>query len=94
MNEIIVKEVESKNEIRDFLDITRKIYKDCPYYVPDLDIDVKSILARKDCYGHFSDIQPFVAYKNGVVAGRIVGIINHRVNSKWNTRNVSECWNL
>lgn len=88
MDGIIVKEVESKREIRDFMNITRKIYKDCPFYVPDLEFDIRNILKRKDCHSHFSSIKPFVAYKNGIVAGRIVGIINHRANSKWNTRNV------
>ena len=88
MNGIIVKEVESRKEIRDFLNITRKIYKDCPYYVPDLEFDVRNIIAKKYCYGHSSTIQPFVAYKNDVIVGRIVGIINHRANNKWNTRNV------
>ena len=88
MDRIIVKNVESKKDIRDFLDMPKKIYKGCPYYVPDLELDVRNILEKKDCYGHFSNIQPFVAYKNDVIVGRIVGIINHRANSKWNTRNV------
>lgn len=29
-----------------------------------------------------------MAYRDGEVVGRIIGIINHRANSKWNTKNV------
>ena len=44
---------------------------------------------RKNAGLEFSDIQPFIAYDtNGNVVGRIAGIINHRANEKWKTKNV------
>ena len=36
----------------------------------------------------FSTLQPFVAYKDGRPVGRIVGIINHKTNNTWKTKNV------
>lgn len=88
MNRIIVKKVEDKREIRDFIDIEKKIYNDCPYYIPNFKFDIKNILTRTDYYTHDVDMQAFVAYRDGEVVGRIIGIINHRANSKWNTKNV------
>lgn len=88
MNRIIVKKVKNRKEVKDFLNVTRKIYKNCPYYVPELKLDIKNILIKKDYYDYSSDIQAFVAYKNGEAVGRVIGIINHRANSKWETSNV------
>lgn len=75
--------------MRDFVRLPRTIYAHYPCYVPDLESDVwNTFSAQKNAELECSDIQPFIAYAGGRPAGRIAGIINHRANAKWNTRNV------
>lgn len=89
MEKVIVKKVETKREMNDFIALADRLYADCPYYVPDLDMDVRETFdPRKNAGLEFSDIQPFIAYRNGKAVGRIAGILNHRANDKWNTKNV------
>ncbi|MDO4162979.1 MAG: N-acetyltransferase [Bacteroides sp.] len=90
MGNINVKKVETKCEMNDFVELAGRLYADCPYYVPDLDMDVRETFDPKKNAGlEYSDIQPFIAYdEEGKAVGRIAGIINHRANEKWHTRNV------
>lgn len=90
MDKIQVKKVETKREMNDFIRFAEKLYAGCPYYVLDLEMDVHETFdPRKNAGLEFSDIQPFIAYDtNGNVVGRIAGIINHRANEKWKTKNV------
>ncbi len=90
MDKIQVKKVETKREMNDFVRFPEKLYAGCPYYVPDLEMDVRETFdPRKNAGLEFSDIQPFIAYNaDGKVVGRIAGIINHRANEKWKTKNV------
>ena len=90
MNKIQVKKVETKREMNDFVRLPRELYEGCPYYVPDLEMDIRETFdPRKNAGLEFSDIQPFIAYDaDGKTVGRIAGIINHRANEKWKTKNV------
>lgn len=90
MSGILVKSVETKCEMNDFVQLPHRLYKDCPQYVPDMDMDVRGTFdARKNAGLEYSDIQAFVAYdENGKCVGRIAGIINRKANEKWNTKNV------
>jgi hypothetical protein len=90
MKEIIVLKVDSKEDMEDFIQFPNLLYADCPYYVPDLDIDVQSTFnSQKNAGLEFSEVQAFIAFnREGKLLGRIAGIINHRANRKWKTRNV------
>ncbi len=90
MAEILVKKAESRREMNDFVALPRRLYRHCPQYVPDLDIDIRqSFDARKNAGLAFSEVQPFVAYNaEGRCVGRIAGIINTHANEQWGTRNV------
>jgi len=89
MERIDVVKIGCKRETDDFIRLPYLIYSDCPQYVPDLEGDVRELFnQRKNPAYEFSQIQPFVAYRNGVAVGRIVGIINRKANEKWQTRNV------
>lgn len=74
----------------EFVAFAERLYADSQYYVPDLEMDVRETFDPKTNAGlEFSDIQPFIAYDDtGKTVGRIAGIINHRANEKWHTRNV------
>ena len=73
----------------DFIRLPYFIYQNYPQYVPDLEGDIRDLFNQKKNPAYeFSQIQPFVAYRNEVPVGRIVGIINRKANEKWQTRNV------
>ncbi|MCD8182822.1 MAG: N-acetyltransferase [Bacteroides sp.] len=90
MKTIKVKKVETQHEMNDFVKLATQLYAGCPYYVPDLELDIiDSFNPSRNAGLEYSDIQPFIAYdETGKPVGRIAGIINHRANEKWKTRNV------
>ena len=90
MKDLTIKKVTTKCEMDDFVKIAERLYADCPYYVPDLRMDIRDTFnPQKNAGLEFTDIQPFIAYdKKGRPVGRIAGIINHKANQKWHTRNV------
>lgn len=90
MEEVIVKEVQSRREMDDFVRLPRRLYADFPCYVPDLESDVRNTFdVRRNSALEFSDIRAFVAYDgSGRPVGRVAGIINRRANQKWGTRQV------
>ena len=94
MKNVSVKKVRSRREMDEFIRFPEKLYAGCPYYVPDMESDVRDTFdLRKNPGLEFSDIQPFVAYDGeGNAVGRIAGVINRHANEKWNTRNVRFCF--
>jgi hypothetical protein len=74
----------------DFVKFTNWLYADCPYYVPDFEMDIRNTFnLRKNAGLEYSVLQPFIAYNEaGKPVGRIAGIINYRANQKWQTKNV------
>lgn len=86
---IDVIKVQNKRQMKDFVDVAKLIYKGVEQYVPELDSDVRGLFdPRQNPSMKFSAIQPFVAYRNEVPVGRIVGIVNRKANETWKTKNV------
>ena len=83
-----VRKVEGNSGMmRDFVRLPRMLYRDVPQYVPDLDSDITDLFNRKRNPGlEFSDVQPFLAYRDNVPVGRIVGIVNRKANERWQQR--------
>lgn len=90
MKDLTIKRVATKQEMDDFVRFPEKLYRDCPYYVPDLEMDIRNMFnPQKNAGLEFTDLQAFVAYDSqGKPVGRIAGIINRRANEKWKTLNV------
>lgn len=90
VNDITVTPVTTRKDMDDFVKLPSKIYKGNPYYVPDLDMDIRETFdPKKNASLEFSEIQPFVARNSsGETVGRIAAIINHHANEKWKTHNV------
>lgn len=90
----IVKTVQTKRQMNDFVNLPKKIYKGNPYYVPDLESNVREWFDPKHNPGlQHCDMVPFVAYnEKGETVGRIVGIINHKANQIWNCNCVRFSW--
>ncbi|MBR2151010.1 MAG: N-acetyltransferase [Prevotella sp.] len=89
MNEVKVIEVKSRQQMNDFISIPSDVYRGNGQYVPDLEGDVPKLFDPKSNSAlDFSDIQPFVAYRDNIPVGRIVGIVNRKANDCWHTHNV------
>lgn len=87
-NNIIIKQVKTKKEQKDFLDFTLKLYKDNPYFAPPLYMDEKKIFSKNYVYNDQADSIFFNAYINGKIVGKISGIIQHAANTKNNQKRV------
>ena len=82
-----VRKVTCRRNMDDFVRLPRMMYHDVPQFVPDLERDVVDFFCRKNNPGlEFSDVQHFVAYRNDVPVGRIVGIVNRKANERWQQR--------
>ncbi len=88
MRKIEVVKVENKREMNDFIRLPYYIYENCVQYVPDLEGEIRNLFNKKNPAHEFSLIQPFVAYRDDICVGRIVGIINRKANESWKTNNV------
>ncbi len=79
-------EVKTKKELGEFIRFPNELYKGNEYFVPFLEndeFDTFSGLAEKNPAYEFCETRLFLAYKNGRIAGRIAGLINHAYNKKW-----------
>ncbi|MHB1315926.1 MAG: N-acetyltransferase [Christensenellales bacterium] len=84
-----VKEVTTKRDLKKFIKFKLKLYKDNPYGVPEVIADDLSTLDRKKNPAFiYSEAKYFLAYRDGEIAGRVVAIISHKANEKWNTRKI------
>ena len=89
MGEVKVIAVKNRQQMNDFICVPRAIYRDNGQYVPDLEGDVPKLFdPHNNSALEFSDIQPFVAYRDSVPSGRVVGIVNRKANERWQTHNV------
>lgn len=90
---IIITKVSNKKELRRFIRFNYELYKDNPYAVPDLYSDMVHTLTKgKNAAFDFCEAEYFLAYKDGTLAGRIAGIINHKANETWNRKDVRFGW--
>ena len=79
---ITVKEVKTKEEQKQFLNFALDLYKGNPYFVPPLYMDEKKMFRKDYVYNASCDWTCFMAYKDGVPAGRIQCIIQQDANAK------------
>ena len=88
-NGIEIFKVGNRRQMNDFVDVATSIYSGVEQYVPDLANDVRNLFNPKKNPGmQFSVIQPFVAYRNEMPVGRIVGIVNKKANAHWKEKSV------
>ena len=83
--QIVVKEVETKRDLKNFYQFQNKLYKNSKEYVPTLDIDQKNSLTKDPALDYCTN-KMWLAYKGERVVGRIMAIINPRYNELYNLR--------
>ena len=92
MSKIVVKEVNSKADLRKFIRFNYEMYKDNRYSVPDLYEDMLKTFSPMNAAMEFCKAKYFLAYKGNEIVGRVVGIINSRANERWSERAVRFGW--
>lgn len=81
---IIIKEVETRGDLRRFIRFPDRLYKGNSSYCPNLMLDEEENLRRdKNPAFEYCEARYFMAYKNGEPAGRIAAILNKRFNEVW-----------
>lgn len=84
-------EVKTSQDLKRFIRFPRKLYKDCPYYVPALDKGEEKLLTQHPALT-FCDLRLWLALRDGEVIGRIAGIINHRCNDIKRQQRIRFAW--
>ena len=78
---IEVKEVLTAGQMNKFATYPIKLYKGCPYYVPNLLSDEKATFNPKKNFSlEKNKCKAFLCYKDGKLVGRIAGLINYKDN--------------
>ncbi len=88
---IEIKEVKSKKELRQFIQFPRKLYRNCPFFVPALDSGEEKQLTCHPALA-FCELRLWLALRNGEVVGRIGGLINRRYNELKEKKRVRFAW--
>jgi len=81
MSAIEIKRVQSNKDLMQFIKMQWGIYKDDPNWVPPLIMDRKKLLNKdKNPFFQHSEMEMFLAFKDGNIAGRIAAITNENHN--------------
>ena len=88
-----VRQIQTKRELKQFIQFANDLYADCPYYCPPLFFDEMNCFeAEKNPALEVCEYQLWMAYRNGEPVGRIAGIINRKANEKWSVKHVRFGW--
>ena len=85
MSQITIKRVESKRDLKRFIELHYDLYAGNPYDVPNLFNDeMKTLSKDKNAAFEFCEAEYFMAYNaEHQLVGRVAAIINHRANKRW-----------
>lgn len=85
--------VETKAQLKAFINFFYTLYRSCPHAVPYIFSEEMDTL-RKDRNPAFAfcEADYFLAYKDGKVVGRIAAILNKRANEHWQRKMVRFGW--
>jgi len=79
MNNISIKEVITKQDVKDFVNLPYEIYKGNDYWVPPLKKDeAKALSPETNPMFRFADAKFWIVFKEGKCMGRIGALINHK----------------
>ncbi|MCK9409919.1 MAG: hypothetical protein WCX28_03570 [Bacteriovoracaceae bacterium] len=87
MAQFTVRTVQSSSDTKKFIDFLYTQYKDDPNWVPPLRMDREKLIDKKKnpFYKH-SEMELFLAERDGKVIGRIGAIVNHHHNTEHNDK--------
>lgn len=88
-----IRQIETKRELKQFIQFANDLYADCPYYCPPLLFDELNCFdPEKNPALEVCEFQLWMAYREGKPVGRVAGIINRRANEKWGFKHVRFGW--
>lgn len=90
---ITITKVQSKRELCDFIHFPEQLYKGCENWVPALYSDeIQTLRKDKNPAFEYCDADYFLAYKDGILSGRVAAIINNKANTDWDCKVVRFGW--
>jgi len=90
---IEIKEVKTRKQLRDFIYFPFSLYKDNPYWIPPLVMDEYNTLdSKKNPAFEYCEARYWLCYKDGKLAGRVTGILNHAYVKKWGKKQARFGW--
>jgi hypothetical protein len=90
---IEIRRVESRRDLRKFINFQVELQKNYPNWVPALFLDELNTLSKdKNPAFEFCEAEYWLAYRDGKIVGRIAGIINQRVVEKWGKKSGRFGW--
>ena len=93
MASVIIKRVETKKDLKDFIELHYELYKGNEYDAPNLYSDELNTLSKdRNAAFEFCEADYYLAYKDGRLVGRVAAIINHRYNEQWQRKAVRFGW--
>ena len=93
MSSVQIKRVETKKDLKTFIEFHYDLYEGNPYDVPNLYSDELNTLSKdRNAAFDFCEAEYYLALKDGRVAGRVAAIINHKANEKWKKKDVRFGW--
>ena len=98
MGKLVIKEVLTRKDRRDFIYLPEKVHKNEPDWLPPIYMDEWELYDRKKNKSfQYADAILLLAYRDNIPVGRIMGIINNRYNSINNEQHgrfcFMECYN-
>lgn len=93
MGDVIIKEVLTKKELRQFIYLPAKIHKDQPEWLPPIYMDEWLLFNKKKNRSYqYTDAVLYLAFRDDKPVGRIMGLINNRYNSIQNEKHGRFCF--
>lgn len=93
MGELVIKEVVTKKERRDFIFLPEKVHRHEPEWLPPIYMDERELYDKKKNKSYqYADALLLIAYRDLKPVGRIMGIINNRYNNINNEQNSRFCF--
>lgn len=93
MSSVQIKRVETKKDLKSFIEFHYDLYEGNPYDVPSLYSDEWNTLSKdKNAAFDFCEAEYYLAIKNNKIVGRVAAIINHKANEKWLKKDVRFGW--
>ncbi|WP_313215057.1 GNAT family N-acetyltransferase [Soonwooa sp.] len=93
MAQIIIKKVETKKDLADFVQFPNDLYRNNDNYVPPLSNDELNIWNPKENPAlEYADAQQFLAFKGDKIVGRIAVMINHKEEKDLGIKKVRFGW--
>ena len=93
MSSVEIRKVESKKDLKAFIEFHYDLYKGNDFDVPNLYSDDLNTLSKdKNAAFDFCEAEYYLAYKDGRLVGRVAAIINHKANERWGRKTVRFGW--